>query len=302
MNFSPIDSVPFVALQQIQLPHGRIVYREGGNGFPMIALHGWGASSSYWQWSIHALEQSCHIYAPDLPGYGASPPLMLPQGAMQMARLVIDFADALGIEQFDVNGHSFGAGVALYLAAYWPQRVRKVVLTCFGTFGGEVEYLLINQIYYQTAMTSLLSAPWISLTQPFWRPWVWSWQCWMASLSSMPLVTRSISQPFFYQIPDNDDLLREGYLEFVLMDQWTSFESVNSLGDPALRKAMQAIAQPTLLIGGRQDVVMPFASLEDAHKIIPNSTLVCIDGCGHVPMVEQPDTYNRLVENFLLGG
>ena len=56
----------------------------------------------------------------------------------------------------------------------------------------------------------------------------------------------------------------------------------------------------TLIIWGRQDVVTPPNVGEDFNSLLPNSDLIWIDKCGHAPMMEHPNNFNEIMENWLL--
>ena len=59
------------------------------------------------------------------------------------------------------------------------------------------------------------------------------------------------------------------------------------------------IKVPTLLIWGLNDTITPPAVAHEFNKLIPNSTLRFIDKCCHAPMMERPEEYNDLLEEFL---
>ena len=124
-----------MTMHSVELSGGKIAYRKAGNGPPMLLLHGWGSSSRYWQGTLAALGATRTLYAPDLPGYGESPPQHATVCPESMAQLVIDFAEAVGLEYpFDLNGHSFSAAVSAHIAVGWRERVRYLVLTCPCTY------------------------------------------------------------------------------------------------------------------------------------------------------------------------
>jgi pimeloyl-ACP methyl ester carboxylesterase len=260
----------------------------------MLLLHGWGGSSRHWHWTMQGLADIRTIYAPDLPGYGDSPPLPGPTSAERLAECVIEFADKLHIEQFDVNGHSFGAAVAAYIAARYPERVRQVVISSFGMFS-DMEQLVMNYIYLQTYLPLYFGHTWLGL----WQPWMTAWQLAMLWAGSAPGVSWSIARPFFFQMPADLQLVREGYNEFMLMDPRTSLENTFSLGNPALRTALTQIQAPTLLVGGRQDMIVSPDHIANAARIIPNCHTAWVDDCGHVPMIEQPLAYQTVLHEFL---
>jgi 4,5:9,10-diseco-3-hydroxy-5,9,17-trioxoandrosta-1(10),2-diene-4-oate hydrolase len=71
-----------------------------------------------------------------------------------------------------------------------------------------------------------------------------------------------------------------------------------SVYGPILQQ-LPSIRNPTLVIWGRQDTTIPLSHGELAAKSLPNARLEVIDQCGHIPMFEQPEIFNRLVLDFL---
>jgi 4,5:9,10-diseco-3-hydroxy-5,9,17-trioxoandrosta-1(10),2-diene-4-oate hydrolase len=68
--------------------------------------------------------------------------------------------------------------------------------------------------------------------------------------------------------------------------------------EPLLRRVPE-IEAPTLIIWGAQDLIIPVAHAQIAHQMIRNSRLHIFDRCGHVPQIEKPEEFNRLVLEFL---
>lgn len=282
-------------LQSMLLGKQPLFYRTSGKGFPLILIHGWGGSSRYWYSTMAALNASHKSYALDLPGYGQSPSMVRAASAERMADLVIEFADALGLEQFDLNGHSFGGAVACYIAARHPERVRRLILSCYGVMNTEVEQLLVEGIYINTYPLIELAYPWLGLFQP----WEDVFKLWLSTASLNPLLLYTAARPFFFDLPTNMALVRLGYNEFIFMDQRTSLASTLSLGDPQLAEAVKAVRTPTLLIGAHQDMIVLPGRLIRTADMLPNSKLVWIEMCGHAPMIERPEIYEQLVSDFL---
>jgi pimeloyl-ACP methyl ester carboxylesterase len=60
------------------------------------------------------------------------------------------------------------------------------------------------------------------------------------------------------------------------------------------------IKKPALLVWGKQDTITPAFVGEQFHELLPNSKLHIVDKCGHAPMMEYPEMFNRLLEEFLV--
>jgi pimeloyl-ACP methyl ester carboxylesterase len=68
----------------------------------------------------------------------------------------------------------------------------------------------------------------------------------------------------------------------------------HNLGDE-----LQDIKTPTCLIWGKNDTITPPMVAEEFHKLIPNSELHFVDHCGHAPMMEVPEDFNKILDEFL---
>lgn len=285
-------------IQRVDLSGGPIAYRQEGNGPPLILVHGWGGSSRNWQSSLKRLSDIRSIYALDLPGYGDSAPLKDVPNWERLANLLIEFANALKIEQFDVNGHSFGAGIAAYVAARWPKRVNNLVLTCFSTYRNEVERRVVEQFLSQMGLSLAMWQPWMAL----WEPWMALWQPWMVWMGGVTSIYQSLAWRFFYRVPSDERVLREGLEDFLRMHGRTAVANAASASDPKLHAILSEIALPTLLVGARQDMIMPPSGVEVVAHLIRDCQLMWIDQCGHLPMIEQPDEYHKLLRSFFMNG
>src|SRR5262249_17408167 len=107
-------------------PVGPLFVRAAGERGPAVLLvHGLGGASAHWRAQLAPLGERARVAAPDPRGHGRS----RPSGAHDhsLAAHVAD-ADAMGLERFVLAGHSFGAHVAIELAARHPERVLALVL------------------------------------------------------------------------------------------------------------------------------------------------------------------------------
>lgn len=118
--------------REIALPHMRLrALAWGDEGAPaLLALHGWLDNAGSYAHLAPLLSDRWQVIALELPGHGHSD--HLPAGMhyhfVDYVRAVLAAADALGLERFDLLGHSLGAGIAALLAAAAPWRVRKLLL------------------------------------------------------------------------------------------------------------------------------------------------------------------------------
>jgi pimeloyl-ACP methyl ester carboxylesterase len=104
----------------------RINYLAAGKGFPLLLLHGWPQTSHAWRKVLPLLAADFRVYAPDMPGFGASSKPDRGFDKKQVAGDFADFMETLGHRQFLVAGHDMGGQVAYPLAAMNRERVKAL--------------------------------------------------------------------------------------------------------------------------------------------------------------------------------
>jgi pimeloyl-ACP methyl ester carboxylesterase len=105
-----------------------IAIDAAGDGEPLGLLHGVGANRSIWQHAARRLARTRLVLAPDLPGFGESPPVADGFDLNQTADAVADAIVARAAQPFDLVGNSLGGAVAAVLACRRPELVRRLVL------------------------------------------------------------------------------------------------------------------------------------------------------------------------------
>jgi pimeloyl-ACP methyl ester carboxylesterase len=100
-----------------------------GQGEPVVLLHGLSGSSRWWRYTVPGLRDSYRVHVPELIGFGRSRGAVRHPTMPEMAGLVIRWLDAVGIESTHFVGHSMGAQLGVHLAARWPDRIRRLVLS-----------------------------------------------------------------------------------------------------------------------------------------------------------------------------
>lgn len=113
-------------------------WSEQGVGRPLVILHGLADSEHTWAPVAALLATKYRVLCLDLPGCGLSGRPDAPYGIDWQARWVLAWLDALEIEQFDVVGHSYGGGVALWLLLHRAESIGKMALIAPGGLGLEV--------------------------------------------------------------------------------------------------------------------------------------------------------------------
>ncbi|HWJ82304.1 MAG TPA: alpha/beta fold hydrolase [Nocardioides sp.] len=123
--------VPGLAWESACVQGRPINYVTGGDGHPVVFLHGWALSHRSYRAALGRLQRAgAAVYAPSLPGFGGTPPLRPDALSLEgYGRWVADFIVAAGITgPVTLIGHSFGGGVALQTAHDHPHLVCRLVL------------------------------------------------------------------------------------------------------------------------------------------------------------------------------
>lgn len=100
-----------------------------GEGPPVILLHGLSGSHRWWRYTVPALERRFRVHVPEMIGFGGSRGADRQPSIPEMAELLAHWLEASGIERTAFVGHSMGAQVGVHLAARWPDRIHRLVLT-----------------------------------------------------------------------------------------------------------------------------------------------------------------------------
>ncbi|WP_298623502.1 alpha/beta fold hydrolase [uncultured Zoogloea sp.] len=248
-----------------------------GSGASVLLIHGSGPGVSAWaNWRlvIPALAKDRRVIAPDMVGFGYTDrPAGIQYGMDTWVQQALDLLDALGLEQVDLVGNSFGGALAMALAIRAPQRVRRLVL--MGSVGVPFE------------ITEGLDAVWGY--QPSFEAMrgIMDYFAWSRELVSDELAELR------YQAS-----IRPGFQEsFAAMFPAPRQRWVDAMTS---REAdIRALPHETLIIHGREDKVIPLSNSLTLAEWIANAQLHVFGHCGHWTQIEHNARFNRLVGDFL---
>ncbi|NNE99953.1 MAG: alpha/beta hydrolase [Pyrinomonadaceae bacterium] len=260
-----------------------IHYQEFGEaGNPtMILVHGYTASTYVWKSVAPKFaEEGFHVIAVDLVGFGFSQkPAWFDYRIASQARMISRFMNRLGIGKATLVGSSFGGAVCSWVTLDNPERVEKLVLV------GSV----INDAPSRNAIFKVLSVPGIG-----------------ESLSPFLIDSKAFLKMRMHGTLDktNHDLITEERIDSVIRPLRAA-DAHNSLLTTArnwdadrIQDDAHLIEQPTLLIWGENDEVIPVKHGERLYDTILNSRFVVLKDCGHVPPEEAPELFAELVVEF----
>ena len=240
---------------------------------PVVYLHGMGATGR-WESFHMAMGTVTLVYAPQLPGWPEGEP---PDGITSIkdyAHLIAGFLDGLGVGEATLVGHSVGGWIAQVLATEQSERFTRLILA--DSLGIDVpaapgvDLAAADDEAFATGVFGQLGL--IATAEPTGFGAVWE------NVRQGPEFAR--------QSKGRDMVLKL---------------SGASSSDAALTGAVGSLTAETLLVWGKVDGIAPLGQAEALLKAMPNAKLNVIDSCGHLPMVEKPETFNRILRNYLIG-
>ncbi len=254
----------------------------------MVFLHGWAGSARYWQSTAEALkgEYDCLLY--DMRGFGrsqpASPEKMASDPALSslesFAEDLLGLLDALNLTQpVYMNAHSLGGTAALYFLDRYPERVKKAIFTCNGSFP-----------YQKWAFEAFyLFGGYVVAFRPKW-------------LGQIPLAPQMFMSRFLKgSIPPGE---KKAFLnDFLMADGPTSMGTLKSAvskhATEVMPVAFSNLKVPSLMVSGEYDKITPAKLGREAADMSEQMQYVLMPNTAHFPMLEDAESYLQIIRSFL---
>jgi len=254
------------------IPEGQVHYRTEGTGSPLLLLHQSVCSSDEYSRVIPFLSKDYHVIAMDTLGFGGSDKPPRPYKIPDYARSVVSFLDALGIDEANVVGHHTGASIAVELAAAYPQRVHKLVISgC--PFHGERNVSLFPG--YVEAFKPLEITADGAYMQQIWE------KLQICTPEDRPDIRYEVAVEYFKAGARGEEA------------HWASkfFDT---------RPRLPLIKCPTLVLSGRKDLFP--STVEEVRELIPEAKSLIIEGerTGIPILRESPQAFAEAVLGFFL--
>jgi pimeloyl-ACP methyl ester carboxylesterase len=271
----------------VDLPIGRIRYRERGEGPPIVFLHGIVANGDIWRKVAPRLAGRFRCIVPDWPlgahelGVRAGADLSLPA----IAGIVDDFLAALELDDVTLVANDTGGAVAQWVAVGHPERLGRLVLTPCDAFENFLPPVLRHlQLFGR------------------YRPGVW-------------LIGQALRYRAVQRLPIAFGRLTVRPIDQAAMDSYTrplrtnravrrDFAAlVRGISSRYTREAAQRLPsfeKPTLIVWSLHDRLFPLAHAHRLARLLPNSRLEVIDDSGAFIPEDQPGRLAAVIEQFAL--
>ena len=249
----------------------RVAIRKGdGTRTPLLLMNGLGVNLEVLQPFVDALDPAYEVIRFDVPGTGGSPAPRIPYRFSAHARLVREMLDQLGYQQVDVLGISWGGALAQQFAFQYPERCRRLILVSTGT--GALMVPARPSVVAKMATPRRYQDP-AHMVQI-------AGEIYGGKVRTQPELAhdfaRSVrsggSRGYFYQLLGGVG--------------WTSI------------RWLRKLQQPTLILHGDDDPLVPLVNAKIMHRLIPNSQLYIFHD-GHLGLGTSAKELAQVVDRFL---
>ncbi|WP_201495350.1 alpha/beta fold hydrolase [Rubrivivax sp. A210] len=248
---------------------------------PLVLLHGTADSLHTWEGWVRALKGRRRVIRLDLPGFGLTGPYTGQYAAGDYsgdayARFLVNLLDALNIQRAVLVGHSLGGEVAWRTALFAPQRVAALVLVDASGLAGD----------HEPAGLKLARLPVLGHALEWILP--------------RGLVEASLAEAYGDPAKVTPELV-ERYFQLTLRDgnRGALIRRLRAAAPGADAERLPTLKQPTLILWGERDRLIPPAVGRQFQERIAGSHLVVLDGLGHLPQQEDPAASVKPLQDFL---
>lgn len=245
-----------------------VSYLTGGQGDPLVVIHGGGNSSRSWIENAKELSSYYHVYVPDLPGFGCTQSIEYGGFSLADFTAFIDkFTKSLGLQCFHLVGHSLGGAIALQYALSYPSKVNRLVLVSSLCLGKEIALWarFASCLFYPVGKVLLFTIG------------TFGWP-----------IQRLVHSPHRFKYLTLKVMMNIGKSVMTLKGQTM-----------VLFARLSELLIPTLLVWGKRDNIVPVDHAYAAAQLISDCQLHVFGDCGHSVYREKVPEFSQLLVNFL---
>jgi len=241
---------------------GKYSYVEAGEGQPIIVLHGlMGALSNFDGVLNYFSEKGYKVIIPELPIYKLP---LLKTNVKNLSKFLKDFMAYKKIDKAILLGNSLGGHIGLYFTKLNSKNVAGLVLA--GSSG--LYEKSMGDTFPKRGNYEYIKA---KTEEVFYDP---------------TIATKEVVDEIFASVNDRVRVIK-------------TLAIAKSAIRHNMAKDLPAMHIPTCIIWGKNDLVTPPEVAIDFQKLLPDADLFWIDKCGHAPMMEHPDEFNKILHTWL---
>jgi pimeloyl-ACP methyl ester carboxylesterase len=252
---------------------------------PLVFVHGLSGSWPNWLEQLPAFAAEHRVITLDLPGFGHSP---MPRETISIsgyARLLDRLLDQLEIDAAAVVGNSMGGFIGAELAIAFPQRVERLVLVSAAGISTHAPRGSAQAVPVLRRLERILMAS----------------AAWAASVSDTTMRRARLRDAALGVVIRHPAKLPAALAAEQVRGAGTPgfIQALESIIDYEIRERLSKIACPTLIVWGERDRLISVRDADVFAELIPNSRKVIFEDTGHMSMLERPQEFNALLEEFL---
>ncbi|QWA09230.1 alpha/beta hydrolase [Sodalis ligni] len=264
--------VPACPPQQLMVTsQGMLSYRCCGKGDVVIFLHGLLGSSKAWAFQFAGLSGAYHVAAWDAPGYGES--ALVPADIDAYVLALHEFIGRYGDKKITLVGHSMGGTVASRYAVRYPEKIRRLVLSCTHPGYGAPENAPASE-KLEKRLRELQEI----------GPEAYGWNRARDLLPFPDIPAEVLSYAAHIAAETHPEGLRRASRMLQLADN---------------RPLLPKISQPTLILTGEKDPVVQPRLTADLLAGVAFTRHIKMPGLAHAPYFQAPGYYNSLLRDFI---
>ena len=236
-------------------------YIEVGEGKPIIILHGLMGGLSNFDAVLHYFgDKGYKVIIPELPIYSMS---LLKTNVRSFAKYLHEFIAYKGLEDVILLGNSLGGHIGLYHTKLYPDKVKALIIT--GSSG-----------LYESAMGGGYT-----------------------KRGDYEVIKKKAQDVFYDPAVATKEIVDEVYQT---VNDRNKLIKTLAIAKSAIRhnmaKDLPNMVLPVCIIWGKNDIVTPPEVAKEFHNLLPDSELHWIDNCGHAAMMEHPDQFNTILDEW----
>ncbi|MBN9458074.1 MAG: alpha/beta fold hydrolase [Bosea sp.] len=258
---------------EVALPDGaRLRCWSEGSGPPLLLVSGLGGTAGFWKGASATLSRQFRVLRFDQRGIGASSRGSAPCTIAQLAADCLAVLDAAGIESCVMLGHSTGGCIGQALGTMAPERLRGLILSASWLRPGRYMSALFGA---RRAILDPLPEAYAASSALMAYPPAWleaNWPVFEAAAAAAP------------QTPEARQIVRER------IDALLAFDGSADAG---------ALTMPLLVLGARDDLIVPAFLQEELAAALLEPTLILLDSGGHFFPNSRPDAFTAKVAEWI---
>jgi proline iminopeptidase len=284
------DLAPTAPSGYVKVNGTELYYHTVGEGTPVLVLHGGpGLNHTYFLPQMEGLAKRCKLIFFDQRATGRSS-MDVDTGSVNMASVIEDIEGmrkAFGLGKMNLLGHSTGGLLAMEYAIKYPENLRSLVLVTTTAASSELRMKAFYNMQEQTSREDSVGQEEVQRSDAFKRK----------EPAAMAKFFRHLFGSNFYDHKYADSLTLWFDTTYAVSSKL--LRGLNrDLNKYDIHASLGAITCPTLIIQTDHDRNLP-ESNQRIHAGIPHSRISVIEHCGHFPFIEQPETFFRLVSEFV---